>query len=170
MNCDNHQTITFSDNGAEVAVTAHFRDNGYLLDLPGASLAASGVLEGDGSIFADLGGRRVRATVTRTQGELTIMAAGKVHQLAVCDPFAALGDDADAGGSLAAPMPGKIIAVLAEQGAKVERGTPLIIMEAMKMEHTISAPAAGLVVEIFYEAGDLVNEGAPLLEFAPAEG
>ena len=169
MNCDNHQTITFTDNGAEVAVTAHFRGSGYLLDLPGASLAASGLLESDGSIFADLGGRRVRATVIRSQGELTIMAAGKVHQLAVCDPFAALGDDADAGGSLAAPMPGKIIAVLAEQGARVERGTPLIIMEAMKMEHTISAPAAGSVVEIFYAAGDLVNEGAPLLEFSLEE-
>jgi 3-methylcrotonyl-CoA carboxylase alpha subunit len=63
-------------------------------------------------------------------------------------------------------MPGKIVAVLVEPGAVVERGTPLVIMEAMKMEHTISAPRDGVVAEIHFAVGAVVNEGAELLDFA----
>ncbi len=67
------------------------------------------------------------------------------------------------GGRLTAPMPGKVIAVLVEAGARVEKGAPLLVMEAMKMEHTIAAPASGTVTEILYAVGDQVNDGAQLL-------
>ncbi|MPW16550.1 acetyl-CoA carboxylase biotin carboxylase subunit [Paraburkholderia sp. CNPSo 3157] len=66
-------------------------------------------------------------------------------------------------GRLTAPMPGKVIAVLVEQGAVVEKGQPLLVMEAMKMEHTIGAPAAGKVAEVLYGVGDQVADGAQLL-------
>ncbi|MDE1182603.1 acetyl/propionyl/methylcrotonyl-CoA carboxylase subunit alpha [Paraburkholderia sp.] len=66
-------------------------------------------------------------------------------------------------GRLTAPMPGKVIAVLVEPGAMVEKGTPLIVMEAMKMEHTIGAPTAGTVSEVLYAVGDQVADGAQLL-------
>jgi 3-methylcrotonyl-CoA carboxylase alpha subunit len=65
-------------------------------------------------------------------------------------------------------MPGKVIAVLVETGAKVERGAPLLIMEAMKMEHTIMAPAAGSVSAVLYGVGDQVAEGAELIRFDAA--
>jgi len=68
-------------------------------------------------------------------------------------------------GRLTAPMPGKVIAVLVEPGAVVEQGAPLIVMEAMKMEHTIGAPSAGTVTEVLYAVGDQVAEGAQLLVF-----
>jgi 3-methylcrotonyl-CoA carboxylase alpha subunit len=72
--------------------------------------------------------------------------------------------DAEHGeGRLTAPMPGKVIAVLVEPGMVVEKGTPLIVMEAMKMEHTIGAPAAGVVSEVLYAVGDQVADGAQLL-------
>ncbi|WP_395063863.1 acetyl/propionyl/methylcrotonyl-CoA carboxylase subunit alpha [Paraburkholderia silvatlantica] len=72
--------------------------------------------------------------------------------------------DAEHGeGRLTAPMPGKVIAVLVEPGAVVEKGAPLIVMEAMKMEHTIGAPAAGKVTEVLYGVGDQVADGAQLL-------
>ncbi|CAG9260811.1 acetyl/propionyl/methylcrotonyl-CoA carboxylase subunit alpha [Paraburkholderia caribensis] len=72
--------------------------------------------------------------------------------------------DAEHGeGRLTAPMPGKVIAVLVEQGAAVEKGQPLIVMEAMKMEHTIGAPTAGKVAEVLYAVGDQVADGAQLL-------
>ncbi|MFC0401073.1 acetyl/propionyl/methylcrotonyl-CoA carboxylase subunit alpha [Paraburkholderia rhizosphaerae] len=75
--------------------------------------------------------------------------------------------DAEHGeGRLTAPMPGKVIAVLVEPGAKVEKGAPLIVMEAMKMEHTIGAPAAGIVAEVLYAVGDQVADGAQLLVLA----
>jgi 3-methylcrotonyl-CoA carboxylase alpha subunit len=66
-------------------------------------------------------------------------------------------------GSLAAPMPGKVLQVLVQPGAKVAKGTPLVILEAMKMEHTIAAPHDGKVAEIHFKPGEQVNEGAELL-------
>ncbi|KVD57663.1 3-methylcrotonyl-CoA carboxylase [Burkholderia ubonensis] len=78
------------------------------------------------------------------------------------------GDTEHGGGRLTAPMPGKVIAVLVEAGQAVEPGTPLIVMEAMKMEHTIGAPSAGVVAEVLYGVGDQVADGAQLLVMAEA--
>jgi 3-methylcrotonyl-CoA carboxylase alpha subunit len=72
------------------------------------------------------------------------------------------------GGRLTAPMPGKIVAVLVDNGKAVEKGAPLLIMEAMKMEHTIAAPAGGTVEEVLYAVGDQVAEGVQLLSFKVA--
>ena len=66
-------------------------------------------------------------------------------------------------GTLAAPMPGKVLQVLVAVGAKVVKGAPLVVLEAMKMEHTIAAPHDGQVAEIHFKAGEQVNEGAELL-------
>jgi 3-methylcrotonyl-CoA carboxylase alpha subunit len=60
-------------------------------------------------------------------------------------------------------MPGKVIAVMVKRGDKVTKGAPLLILEAMKMEHTIFAPGDGEVKEIHYAAGEQVAEGAELL-------
>jgi len=65
-------------------------------------------------------------------------------------------------------MPGKIVALLVQKGASVAQGTPLLIMEAMKMEHAIAAPADGVVEDLLYAVGDQVAEGAQLLEFKAA--
>jgi len=66
-------------------------------------------------------------------------------------------------------MPGKVIAILVAPGSSVEKGDALLVMEAMKMEHTIHAPAAGTVDDILFAIGDQVQEGAQLLAFTPAE-
>ena len=71
--------------------------------------------------------------------------------------------DAEHVGRLTAPMPGKVIAVLVETGATVEKGAPLMVMEAMKMEHTIVAPSSGKIGEILFEVGDQVADGSQLL-------
>ena len=60
-------------------------------------------------------------------------------------------------------MPGKVISLLVAKGAKVSRGQPLVVMEAMKMEHTIAAPSDGEVIEVLYQVGDQVGEGAALI-------
>jgi 3-methylcrotonyl-CoA carboxylase alpha subunit len=84
------------------------------------------------------------------------------------DPLAHAGEAEAEGGRLTAPMPGKIVAVLVDKGNTVEKGAPLLIMEAMKMEHTIAAPANGVVEELLYAVGDQVAEGAQLLAFKAA--
>jgi 3-methylcrotonyl-CoA carboxylase alpha subunit len=64
-------------------------------------------------------------------------------------------------------MPGKVVALLCAQGDRVSRGQPLLVMEAMKMEHTINAPHDGVVEELLYAAGDQVAEGGELLRLGP---
>ena len=71
-------------------------------------------------------------------------------------------------GTLTAPMPGKVIALLVDKGATVKQGQPLLVMEAMKMEHTMTAPKDGLVESFNYAVGDQVPEGATLLAFKAA--
>ena len=67
-------------------------------------------------------------------------------------------------GGLVAPMPGKVLEVLVAQGDMVQAGTPLMVLEAMKMEHRIVAAADGTVVAVHYKAGDQVAQGAVLLD------
>lgn len=60
-------------------------------------------------------------------------------------------------------MNGTIVSVQVKPGDQVLADTPLLVMEAMKMEHTIRAPRAGEIADVFYSPGDLVEEGTPLL-------
>ena len=66
---------------------------------------------------------------------------------------------------LRAPMPGRITAILVSTDHPVKRGTPLLTLEAMKMEHTLVAPADGTVMRFAAEAGSQINEGTVLIEF-----
>ena len=70
--------------------------------------------------------------------------------------------DAVASGSLLAPMPGTVVKVLAEQGSEVAAGDPVLVLEAMKMQHTVSAPGAGTVTEIHVQPGVQVAAGEVL--------
>jgi 3-methylcrotonyl-CoA carboxylase alpha subunit len=130
------------------------------------NVVASGHLHGDGPITATLGGRRVAATVV-VQGERRhVFAGGRGHALVFVDPLGVAGaEHEEEGTGLLAPMPGKVIALLAHAGAVVEKGAPLLVLEAMKMEHTISAPRAGTVKSFRFAAGEQVAEGAELVEF-----
>jgi 3-methylcrotonyl-CoA carboxylase alpha subunit len=83
-------------------------------------------------------------------------------------PLAHAGDAAADAGGLTAPMPGKVVAVLVAADEKVARGQPLVVIEAMKMEHTIAAPADGRITELRYRTGDQVAEGAALIGFEAA--
>ena len=169
MNVDNHHLLEFCDGDENISVIAHYRPEGYLLELPGGGLMARGSLDDTGDVLADLNGSRCTATVVRHGDDLVIVIQGRSHRLTLHDPLAHVGEQEVAGGRLTAPMPGKILAVLVEPGARVARGTPLVIMEAMKMEHTITAPRDGVVAGIHFDAGDVVNEGAELLSFAADE-
>src|SRR4029453_305141 len=84
---------------------------------------------------------------------------GRHRVLMLVDVIAMSGRHEAGAGRLTAPMPGKVIAVNTRAGARVNVGTPLLVMEAMKMEHTIVAPADGVVAELLYSAGDPVAEG-----------
>ncbi|OZI15979.1 3-methylcrotonyl-CoA carboxylase [Bordetella genomosp. 7] len=111
-----------------------------------------------------LDGRESVGTVVMNAGTAHVFRDGSVQSLGLYDALAHAQDDsAEHGGGLTAPMPGKIISIAVQAGDTVSKGQPLLVMEAMKMEHTISAPADGKVQELFYAVGDQVTEGAELV-------
>ena len=163
MNEDNHHVFAFDDGERSVQIAAHYRADGFLLDLPGGSCVARAQIEADGRLVVDLAGRRIHGTVVRQGRQLTIFTSGISHRLTL-QTFDAI-EDEPSGGSLAAPMPGNVVQVLVEAGAQVEKGQPLMIIEAMKMEHTIAAPAAGTVKGVMFATGDQVKDGDQLFQF-----
>ncbi|HEY9316483.1 3-methylcrotonyl-CoA carboxylase alpha subunit [Achromobacter deleyi] len=111
-----------------------------------------------------LAGHEYAGTVVLHADRAHVFGEGGVHVLELYDPLAHAQDtQGEHGGGLTAPMPGKIISISVKAGDTVEKGQPLLVMEAMKMEHTISAPANGRVEEVFYGVGDQVTEGAELV-------
>ena len=165
LNDDAYTELKFTDGDYEGAVTVHYRPGYYLLDLPGGSAEANGVLDHEGGLAAEIAGVKYQASVVRIGQELNLFAEGGSHVLGVVDILAAVADHDIVGGSLTAPMPGKIIAVNVKPGAAVTRGQALLVLEAMKMEHTIAAPADGTVTEIYFKLGEQVDEGCELIAF-----
>lgn len=111
-----------------------------------------------------LDGRERAGTVVLHADKAHVFGDGGGRVLDLYDPLAHAQDtQGDHGGGLTAPMPGKIISIAVKAGDSVTKGQPLLVMEAMKMEHTISAPADGKVEELFYAVGDQVTEGAELV-------
>jgi 3-methylcrotonyl-CoA carboxylase alpha subunit len=169
LNQDNHHILVFKQGEHEQAVTAHYRPGRFELELPGGRHALTGAWQADGSLTAWLEDVVLQANVVRSGPMLDVFFRGTRYRLELHDP--ALHEiESDAhGGTLAAPMPGKIIAVLTTTGAKVAKGAPLMILEAMKMEHTIIAPRSGTVKAVHYAVGEQVAEGAELLGFEVEE-
>ncbi|MHB1359702.1 MAG: acetyl/propionyl/methylcrotonyl-CoA carboxylase subunit alpha [Rhodocyclaceae bacterium] len=153
----------------EQVVTAAYQGSGFLLECAGRGTPAAGWLQDDGQLRADLDGRRLGVTVVAAGEKRHVFFDGMSFIFAAIDPLFHAGTGGGAEGSLTAPMPGKVIALLAECGAPVEKGAPLLVLEAMKMEHTLVAPAAGTVKAFCYAVGEQVTDGAELLEFEPAQ-
>jgi 3-methylcrotonyl-CoA carboxylase alpha subunit len=110
-----------------------------------------------------LGDQAMAVDVVRVADALHVFAAGRRHTLTRVDPVAAVGTPEEDEDQLCAPMPGKIIAVHVASGDRVERGQLLLVMEAMKMEHSILAPHDGTIDAVRYRVGDQVEEGATLV-------
>ena len=104
------------------------------------------------------------ASVVRDGNVLHVFSPAARARLSRVDPLAHADDEAGHPGHLAAPMSGTVVAVMVKPGDSVEKGAPLVVLEAMKMEHTIAAPAAGVVVAVNYGVGDRVAEGADLVD------
>ncbi len=98
-----------------------------------------------------------------TDDAVHLFEGGAHHVFRVIDPYLPPADTADHHGGLVAPMPGRVLAVMVSPGQDVARGAPLVVIEAMKMEHTVTAPRAGVVEKLFCAAGEQIKEGTELL-------
>jgi 3-methylcrotonyl-CoA carboxylase alpha subunit len=153
----------------EVAVRGD--GNPWRVTLPAHEIEAT-VTRAKGQLEIATGSTEFHATVVRDGEERHVFCRGAHRKLQRDDPLAHAGEVETHGGRLEAPMSGTVVAVLVKRGDKVPRGAPLMILEAMKMEHTITAPADGVVSAVHYRAGDRVKEGADLVDLengAPAE-
>jgi 3-methylcrotonyl-CoA carboxylase alpha subunit len=150
----------------QVGVT--YQADGWRLDLGAIHVDLSLAARDGFDLSIRLGDTSLRGTVHRDGDAFHVFTGGRHFTLVYNDPMAHAGEAEAVGGRLTAPMPGKVVAVLASKGQPVKKGDALVIMEAMKMEHTIAAPSDGTVEEILYEVGDQVADGAPLLAFAAA--
>ncbi|KAJ1932889.1 hypothetical protein FBU59_006217 [Linderina macrospora] len=120
-----------------------------------------------GQLQVVLDSRRCSSNVVfnSKDSSVTVFDYGKTATFTVPRPQF-LDSAAEAGpGSVTAPMSCKIVQVLVEPGTEVAQDTPLVVLEAMKMEHVIKAPKAGKVVDVYYKVGDLVDEGKNLVAF-----
>ncbi len=95
-----------------------------------------------------------------------VFTAHGATRIRVINPLAHAEGAQDEKGGLTAPMPGKVVSFAVKMGDKVKAGQTLAVMEAMKMEHTITAPKDGAVKELLYAPGDQIAEGAELLKLA----
>ncbi len=116
-----------------------------------------------------LGDASERATATWSGRDLDLVTPHGRFALAWLDPFAADMREAVAGSRIVAPMPGTVMRILAQPGTDLPRGAPLLVLEAMKMEHTLRAPADGHLTALKCAVGDFVQEGTELAEFEPAD-
>jgi len=170
LNSAARRTLLFRHGELEQPLSVTYTGQGYYsIACDGRTTQASGQLLADGQLRIDLAGTRLVTTVIAAGERRHVFLHGRVHVLSRVDPLHHASEDGGAEGSLIAPMPGKVIALIAQPGAKVEKGAPLLILEAMKMEHTIAAPCAGLVKSFHFSVGDQVTDGAELVEFEAAD-
>jgi 3-methylcrotonyl-CoA carboxylase alpha subunit len=161
LNEDSHHDYVFLNGTSEHPVRVRFLAGGMKVAIHGAEYALAGEASGT-ALRLSLDGRAFSATAVREGSAWHVFCGGDSRRVLLKD-HALQEADESVTGLLTAPMPGRIIKVMAQPGRKVAKGEPLLILEAMKMEHTITAPADGVVKELHYAAGDQVLEGAELI-------
>jgi len=163
------QPLVFRSGTESLSVIATAAAEGWRLDIGGHCYRAEATRGAAGSYAVTLDGTRTRAIVFEHAGELAVFVACENWRLDIVDPLAPPEGTDMAAGLLTAPMPGRVVQLLVESGATVRRGQPLMVIEAMKMEHTIAAPRDGTVASVPFAVGDPVEEGVELIALTPVE-
>ena len=127
---------------------------------------------GSGNYLLIADGRVYECRVERERGEketVEVSVSSHAYRVTLTDPKRLRGANdssthtGDASAQIVAPMPGKIVRVLVEAGARVEAGDGLVIVEAMKMQNEMKSPMAGTVTALHAETGATVNAGDVLV-------
>jgi 3-methylcrotonyl-CoA carboxylase alpha subunit len=133
-----------------------------------AAQTLAGATVSDECVAAAIDGQRVTAHFLIAAEHLYLWLGEESYELTLDDPRTHEFSASAASGGLTTPLPGVVVAVPVEVGTEVAAGAPLMVIEAMKMEHTITAPYAGTVELIHFKRGDRVPEGSALLELKAA--
>jgi 3-methylcrotonyl-CoA carboxylase alpha subunit len=160
----------FRDGEKDATVSVEWDGDELLLGLPDDTYRVSGKVADGGTVQAILGRRTIRGRVIEWGLERHVLIDGRARCLILRDPDAPSAQGEASGGKLTAPLPAAVVQVHVEAGATVARGTPLMVLEAMKMEHVITAPSDGVVAAVHYAVGQQVEEGAELVVLDAPDG
>jgi 3-methylcrotonyl-CoA carboxylase alpha subunit len=169
LNGMSHQELVFADGTQEHTVVAGAGMGNWMLQLGDRRIAVAGDRRPDGSLVVVLDGVHRSVTVFDHGPETVVFLDGESWRLVEIDPLASHAEDDPSAGRLTAPMPGRVTELLVAVGDAVRRGQPLMIIEAMKMEHPVTAPANGVVETVRFTVGDLVEEGTELITLDTSE-
>jgi 3-methylcrotonyl-CoA carboxylase alpha subunit len=155
--------VTFADGETRHDIAMRRNGDAWSVTLPTGTTSAR-ITNRGGRLAIATPEAEFTATVVRDGEERHVFCHGQQRKLSLVDPLAHAGEEEAHGGHLMAPMSGTVVAVMVKAGDRVARGAPLMILEAMKMEHTIAAPKAGVVSAVNFRAGERVKEGADLVD------
>jgi 3-methylcrotonyl-CoA carboxylase alpha subunit len=157
----------FRHGETEYAMAATATGPGHWqLALDGKAHDLRGEREEDGALAVVLDGVRRTVRVLDDGRGAVVFLDGESWVFEAIDPLAPPAGADAAGGRLTAPMPGRVVQVLVSAGDTVRQGQAMIVVEAMKMEHTIAAPRDGTVAAVHFAPGDPVEEGTELIALA----
>jgi 3-methylcrotonyl-CoA carboxylase alpha subunit len=157
-------------HGAEQEACLHYGNGLAKISIDEREFAFTSAPAIDGGFDLTLDGMKSHIVAVIEGHELYLRTRNGRFDLHWVDPFG--GDDEEQVGEdkIVAPLPGTVVALLAEIGAKLEKGAPILTLEVMKMEQTLRAPFAGVLKVIKCKVGDIVQEGVELAEIEPAAG
>ena len=167
LNLRARATLQFAEGDEPVVVELERERNCWQVSVGTRRVAVEACRLEAGTLVGQVDGRPYRARWVADAGRLCVMCEGRTLELKLYDPVQS-GERERHGGGLVSPMPGQVLQVMVAVGAAVRRGQPLMIVEAMKMEHTILAPADGVVETVHFSAGERVSEGDQLLKLKPS--
>jgi propionyl-CoA carboxylase alpha chain len=156
------QKVRYDSPHGEVEVSYRFDRGAALATLAGSEAAPFDHTVAGDRVTLEIGGRRRVYRVAGTGSTWDVDGPAGHARLVEHDRFPSAGDRQEPG-SLQAPMPGKVLTVLVEEGDTVSAGQGLLVMEAMKMEHTLRAPVSGIVTMVRAADGDQVEAEASLI-------
>lgn len=165
MNLNPAWTLVFSERSTLHPVQVLPQSSDFIFSIGECRITAAGRISGT-QLEAILNGTRHRAMVIRTGSQRLLWHAGECLGIALHDPLDSIASEQPEEAGLLAPMPCRVTHCRVAVGQRVVRGSALLVLEAMKMEYTLTAPHDGLVTTIFYNTGEAVPEGARLLELA----
>ena len=157
-------SLRYRQGDAEIAFSLVQERTGWQLVIGGERHPLAGMAQAGARIAVTLGTRRVEGSVVVTPKETHVFLAGEHYRLLPVDMLHTGEDAEESAGKVVSPMPGAVTALLVAVGDRVTRGTPLLVLEAMKIEHTLTAPFDGVVEEIRFQPGEQVlAEGIELV-------
>ena len=164
----------FSVDGKEYTLQLEKKGDEFLVRIGDRKLQVQSLRLNDNTCTFELNNKIYTAYFVRDEGNFHVSIGGENYNIEDLlssndKQRVAAQTDVHASGEICAPMPGRVLKIMVKEGQKVKKDQALFIVEAMKMEHSISAPGEGKVKKVNFKVNDLVDTGQPIVELELAK-